>query len=243
MLPAATWYSSGGLQLTRSMRGDDDDAVPEDRPEDRQVASAGLSEAHPLERRLARTLLVLRDREQPVGPGRHEPEIEVRRRSGPLVPLQEAADLPAVRPHERIADVAVRSPLVNRSAGDRAVGAGPVVHRLVARGVDPEDPAGPCVGYGCSDGPTAVVAIRALPAHRLVDDGHALALRVPDCREEVDLAADADEVQLRVGCHLVDDLRDCGAVVVGRRQLTTAVVLGHDVRRADRRRPDDPRGP
>ena len=64
----------------------------------------------------------------------------------------------------------------------------------------------------------------------MVDHGDALALRPRLGRGEIDLGADAREVQLRVGRHLVDDLRDGGAVILLPEQLAATEVLRDDVR-------------
>ena len=77
----------------------------------------------------------------------------------------------------------------------------------------------------------AVVAERALPAGRVVDHLDALALRVRHRGREVDVRIDADEVELSIGRHLVDDLGDRRSVIVGRRETAAAQVLRHDVGR------------
>ncbi len=178
-------YSSGGLQLTRSSARRRRDAVPEDRPEDRQVASARLSEAHPLERRLARSpARPPRPRAACSSPDRNEPEIEVGDAAdGHSSHFRKPQIVPAVRPNERVADVAVRAhcePERRRSGCSCRTSA--FIASLPAE-LTQRIPLARASATAAPIGSAAVVAIRALPAHRLVDDGHALALRVADGRE------------------------------------------------------------
>ena len=59
----------------------------------------------------------------------------------------------------------------------------------------------------------------------------ALALRVRLRRSEIDLGVDAEEIELRIRSHLVDDLRHGRAMLAGRGEFAAAEVLRDDVRR------------
>ena len=116
----------------------------------------------------------------------------------------------------------------------------PVGLRLVAGRVHPEDARRVGVrrdGVRRAGATAPVAAARIEPAHRVVDDGDAVGLRIGDGLRQLHLGVDADQVELGLGRHLVDDLGD-GRAVLGRGcQLAGAVVHRHRRARQVTRRP------
>ena len=199
-------------------------------PEDDEVVTGRLPRAERLVRRLSPVLLVLRAHEEHVCPREEEAEVEVGHRVRPLVPLEESADRRTVGPDEGVALVSVRSPLEQLVTVRVRVRTRPVRVRVVPDGIDPQDPVRAGVGDDGADRAASVATRRLVPADGVVDDIDALALRVRLGACEVELRPHADEVQLRIRRHVVDDLRN-GRSVLGRgRELAFAIVLRHHVR-------------
>ena len=176
--------------------------------------SCAIDRAGKLGRRLEAGLRTLRARDDRTAPRAGQVQVVVLGACGPVVPLERRADRRPGGDDEGV-------PLVSRRELAPAVGvrvherAAPVLLRAVAGRVHPEDARR---SRGRDDAlrrpgrAGAVTPARVEPARRVVDDLDALRARVTDREPQPGGVPDADEVEVRGGRDLGDDLGNGRAV-------------------------------